>query len=107
MNRIDREKATIQQMIRLYCRRKEGNPTLCSECLELLVYAHKRLSSCKFGDAKPACQQCPVHCYAPLHRAKIREVMRYAGPRMPFFYPLAALRHLVSNWLVMRIRSSE
>ena len=44
MTRIEEEKKTVEQMIRLYCRLKEGNETLCTECSALLEYAHKRLS---------------------------------------------------------------
>lgn len=42
MNRIEREKHTVSLMIRLYCRKKEGNKNLCSECRKLEEYAHKR-----------------------------------------------------------------
>lgn len=96
MNRIEREKKTIGQMVSLYCRRKEHNRELCIDCTGLLVYAHKRLDVCKFGNAKPACQKCPVHCYSPARRIQISTVMRYAGPRMLLCYPLAAIRHLLN-----------
>ena len=52
-------------MIRLYCRRKEGNKELCPQCLELLEYARTRLSRCPFGENKTTCRLCPVHCYKP------------------------------------------
>lgn len=97
MNRIDREKVTIGLMIGLYCRRREGNKVLCPACTDLLAYAHKRLDKCRFGNAKCACKKCPVHCYAPKYRAKIREVMRYIGPRIPFFHPIATFRHLLGS----------
>ena len=38
-DRITQEKATVELMIRFYCRRKEGNDTLCPACSELLDYA--------------------------------------------------------------------
>ena len=38
MSRIEKEKQTVEQMIRLYCRKKEGNGTLCPQCRELLEY---------------------------------------------------------------------
>ena len=41
--RITQEKRTVESMIRLYCRKKEKNATLCPECEELLRYAHARL----------------------------------------------------------------
>ena len=96
MNRIEREKQTVSQMIRLYCRLKENNKELCCSCAELEAYAHKRLSACKYGNKKTACQKCPTHCYKKDMREKIREVMRFAGPRMIFHAPIAALRHLLN-----------
>ena len=82
MTRIEEEKKTVEQMIRLYCRLKEGNETLCDECSALLEYAHKRLEYCKFGEQKSTCRKCPIHCYKPVLREKMCEVMRFAGPRM-------------------------
>ena len=41
MNRIVEEKRTVEAMIRLYCRRKEGHAGLCSSCAELLDYARQ------------------------------------------------------------------
>ena len=37
MNRIEREKKTIGQMVSLYCRRKEHNRELCIDCTGLLM----------------------------------------------------------------------
>ena len=81
-------------MIRLYCRRKEGNKELCPQCLELLEYARMRLSRCPFGENKTTCRLCPVHCYKPEMKKRMQEVMRYAGPRMLLYHPTAACRHL-------------
>lgn len=30
-------------------------------------------------------------------KKRIREVMRYVGPRMIFIHPIAAIRHLISE----------
>lgn len=94
MTRIEQEKKVVEQMIRLYCRRQEGNRTLCPQCRELLAYAHARLAHCPFGNRKKTCRKCPVHCYKPEMKERMRVVMRYAGPRMLFHHPLATLRHL-------------
>ncbi len=95
--RIETEKRTLGRMIRLYCRHREGNRALCGECLALRDYALLRLDKCPFGEKKTACRDCPVHCYAPEAREKIRQVMRFSGPRMIVFHPGAALRHLFSR----------
>ena len=94
-NRISKEKATVALMIKLYCRRYERNEHLCQECTELLHYAEARLDRCKFGDDKPTCKKCPIHCYKPIMRERMRKVMRWAGPRMILYHPIEAIRHLV------------
>ena len=94
MNRIGREKHTVSWMIRLYCRKKEGNKEICSECRELEEFAHKRLSACRYGEQKTSCKKCPTHCYRKDMRERIRQVMRFAGPRMILYHPLEAVRHL-------------
>lgn len=94
--RITQEKRTVEIMIRLYCRKKEKNATLCPECEELLRYAHARLDHCPFGEKKSSCKKCPVHCYKPAMHERMREVMRFSGPRMLFYAPLEAIRHLFS-----------
>ena len=43
MRIIEREQRTAEQMIRIYCRYKEGNKELCPTCRQLLQYAHTRL----------------------------------------------------------------
>lgn len=93
--RIAEEQQVIRQMIQLYCRKKEGNETLCDSCRELLEYATQRLDRCRYGAAKPTCRKCSIHCYRPDMRVRIQAVMRWAGPRMLFHHPLAAVKHLL------------
>ena len=93
--RIAEEQQIIRQMIQLYCRKKEGNETLCDSCRELLEYATQRLDRCRYGAAKPTCRKCSIHCYRPDMRVRIQAVMRWAGPRMLFHHPLAAVKHLL------------
>jgi aldehyde:ferredoxin oxidoreductase len=95
MKRIEREKRVVARMVELYCRHKLGVADVPEEYRELVAYAHARLDRCRFGAGKPACKQCPIHCYKPVMREKIRAVMRWAGPRMLFYDPVAALRHLL------------
>ena len=97
MRRIEWEKTTVRHMIGLRCLKKHGKQGLCEERRELLIYATARLDKCKFGDGKTKCHKCPVHCYRPDMREKIREVMRFSGPRMMFYHPLEALRYILSR----------
>ncbi|MDE7027867.1 nitrous oxide-stimulated promoter family protein [uncultured Duncaniella sp.] len=93
------EKRTIKEMISLYCRKHNHScsPELCRECKELLEYAYRRLDKCPHGDDKPSCRHCKIHCYSQDMRARIRAVMRHAGPRMLLRHPLSIiswLRHI-------------
>lgn len=97
-NRIIKERQTVERMVRIYCRDHHNTrEMICAECCELMTFAHKRLELCKFGEKKPTCGKCPVHCYKPEMRAKIVNVMRYAGPRMLFEHPINALQHLFDS----------
>ena len=78
-------------------------PSLCPQCQALLDYAHQRLEHCRFGEDKPSCTRCPVHCYKPAMREQIRQVMRYSGPRMLLHDPIMAIRHL---WDFLRAKFS-
>lgn len=95
----EREKEMVSQMIALYCRGKHGSRrgTLCPECAALKTYARERAEHCPRMEVKTFCSNCPVHCYRPEMRERIRQVMRYAGPRMLFHHPAAAIRHLAET----------
>lgn len=93
LSKIQKEKIIVRRMIEIYCRRKEGNAVLCDECKALIDYAHFRLDHCRFGEAKPTCKRCPIHCYKPEMRDKIRRVMRFSGPRIFFYYPWQSILH--------------
>jgi len=95
-SRIQREKDTIRIMVELYCRKNHRTKnTLCPECSALLDYAFQRLDKCVFGNEKPACSKCKVHCYRKDMREKVRRVMRYSGPRMILVHPKAAIDHII------------
>ena len=92
-------------MIQLYCRDHHGRHGLCYECTELIDYALKRLEKCIFQESKTVCAKCPVHCYKPEMREKIKEVMRYSGPRKTFRHPLLAIFHVFDRRRKEPIRS--
>ncbi len=89
---------TIEAMFRIYCRDHHGrDSSTCDDCAPLLDYATRRLVRCVFGAAKPTCANCAVHCYTETMRVRIREVMRYAGPRMMWRHPMLALNHVLAG----------
>lgn len=99
--RLRREYRTIASMLRIWCRDHHGAQAragdLCGECTELLAYAGQRLAKCPYGEDKPTCAKCPVHCYKRAQREQVREVMRYAGPRMLWRHPVQAMLHILDK----------
>jgi hypothetical protein len=94
--RMTREAKTICAMVEIYCRDQHGGQAaLCTECAELQAYALARLDKCPFQESKSTCANCTVHCYKAEMRQRVREVMRYAGPRMVWRHPILALTHLL------------
>ena len=103
----EREKETVSLMIAIYCRKKHGGKelcagypvlhtqrkALCAGCAALDAYARARSEQCPFMESKTFCSNCKVHCYKKDMREKIREVMRFSGPRMIFRHPIMAIRH--------------
>ena len=95
--RLARERKTVRAMIEMYCADHHGSDGLCRECAELADYADRRLDLCPYGPDKPTCTNCPIHCYRPEPRERMREVMRYAGPRMFRKHPYLAVMHLIAE----------
>ncbi|SCM57789.1 putative protein YgbA [Petrimonas mucosa] len=81
-------------MIAIYCRANHNQASqLCEECINLRDYASRRLENCPFGEDKPTCAACSIHCYKNEMRLKIKEVMRFSGPRMIYHNPIDAIIH--------------
>ena len=78
----EKEKKLIPVMIKKYChgKHKAKGEELCEECRQLTEYALFRF--------------CKIHCYKPDMREKIKDVMKWAGPRMIFTHPVFAFKHV-------------
>jgi hypothetical protein len=81
-------------MVEMYCRHHHRGDRLCDDCSALVDYADHKLELCPYGPEKPTCDNCPIHCYRPEPREKMREVMRFSGPRMLKSHPYLAIRHI-------------
>lgn len=97
-----KEQYVVKEMIRLYCRKNyEGyekkTGKMCPVCQELSDYAELRSEKCPFMEKKTFCSNCRVHCYKPEMREKIRQVMRFSGPRMLLCHPVMAIWHVVCS----------
>lgn len=92
-------------MIDIYCRSRHGKKDfLCRDCEQLRDYAYLRIGNCPFMEEKSFCSSCRVHCYSGGMRDKIREVMRFSGPRLMFRRPGVVFRHLISSFKDKRSR---
>jgi hypothetical protein len=97
---LAREKLTMRKMIGIYCAGHHDSSAgvLCAMCQEFHNYAMLRLKKCPYGDEKPTCANCPIHCYKPARREQAREIMRYAGPRMLLRHPILAITHQLDGF---------
>lgn len=97
MNRsVQREMRTIEAMIRIYCRHHH-HQDLCKECGVVLTYSYARIEKCLFGPEKPACNKCTVHCYSPVMREKVKEIMHFSGPKLIYKHPVMVLYHFLKG----------
>jgi hypothetical protein len=101
--RLKREHRTMQCMVEIYCRDHHGGDhgsgvaSPCDECRGFLDYAEQRLEKCPYGEKKPTCARCPIHCYKRAQREQAKVIMRYAGPRMTLRHPWLSLTHLLDK----------
>jgi len=102
--RLARERLTMYRMIGIYCSAHHDSSwnILCAECQEFQDYTELRLQKCPYGEDKPTCANCPVHCYKPARKVQVTEIMRYAGPRMLFRHPLLAIAHKLDGFRKVR-----
>lgn len=92
--RREMEKESMSHMIKIYCRGNHHTKgELCPDCIKFQEYAWKRTDKCPFIKTKTFCSACKVHCYSGEMRRYVKEVMKYAGPRMLFHHPILAILH--------------
>ena len=95
---LAKEFKTIVAMTHIYCRDHHGTLSgLCEDCREFTDFAEYRLVKCPYGQIKPTCKHCPVHCYRKDMKELARTIMVYSGPRMLLKHPILAIRHLLHD----------
>ena len=96
-DRMQREKHTVELMIKIFCKSHNGNNSLCYDCKQLLEQVHGRIENCRYGLNKPNCSKCDIYCYSADMRKRIKVVMKYSGPRMLLQHPVLTLLHLMDG----------
>jgi len=95
---MESEWRTIKVMVELYCRdHHDCKSPPCAACRELIEYAIARVKQCPLKEQRTTCGKCEIHCYKPVMKKQIKEVMRYAGPRMLKAHPLLAAKHILKG----------
>jgi hypothetical protein len=95
--RLQRERKTIAAMFQIYCRQHHaGGGILCAACQADLDYCLHRIDKCPYGEAKPACKNCVTHCYSSKMQERVKQIMRFAGPKMIWRHPLLAMWHMLA-----------
>lgn len=87
-NRLDIEKRTITEMMKLFCRKQHYKSDLCPDCEILLDYAYQRLDHCPFGAEKPVCGSCFIKCYNKKSAEQMRMVMLSTRRAMLIYHPI-------------------
>lgn len=87
----------VTWMVHYFCKKKHHNKGLCSNCSALLEYAESRINNCPIKDKKTVCSNCKIHCYRPEMRQKIKDVMRFSGPRLLLFKPVWGFEYLIKK----------
>ena len=88
--KIEREKEVVGLMIHLYCQHHDDINEQ-----EMMEYAIQRIEKCPMMETKTFCSQCQIHCYRKDMKENIKKVMRYSGPRMMFYHPILAMKHML------------
>ena len=95
----NKEKNVISCMVAIYCQgHHNSRKELCENCLELMKYIDNRLDKCPFGNKKTFCSNCSLHCYNKEMMVKVKDVMRYSGPRMILYHPVVAFQHCYQSY---------
>lgn len=94
---IDKDRRTLEAMGRIFCSAHhdctKDAAGLCPECRATVDATLERAAACPFGH-EGNCQDCAVRCQRGEARDRIREIMRYAAPRMTLRHPFMTLDYL-------------
>ena len=96
--RVERDRRTLAAIGSIYC--KGNHPSaqrdetgMCPECRAVIEATAQRAEACPFGH-EGNCQDCSVRCQRGEAQVRIKQIMRYAAPRMAFRHPLMTLEYL-------------
>ena len=96
-SRTENDRRVLEAMGRKFCKAhhsgKKDPCGLCPSCRETVEATLARTAICPHGH-EGNCQDCTTHCQRGEARERIREIMRYAAPRMVRRHPLMTAEYL-------------
>lgn len=97
-DQIDKDRRTLEAIGRIYCSAHHAHESkddagLCPACRETVDTTLARTVACPYGH-EGNCQDCDIHCQRGDAQRRVREMMRYAAPRMAFRHPLMTAEYL-------------
>ena len=94
---LEKDRSTLEAMGRIFCKAHHTSPKdasgLCASCRQTVDATLARTESCPYGHVGN-CEDCGIHCQRGEARDRIREIMRYAAPRMTLRHPLMTFDYL-------------
>ena len=102
----EQDKLTLEAIGRIYCKAhhstaEKDTAGLCAECRETINNALARTERCPYGHSGN-CQDCDIKCNRGEQQIRIKEIMRYAAPRMFVTHPVMA-----ANYVRKKLRSKR
>ncbi len=96
-NRTVKDRKVLEAMGCVFCKAHHSGEKdacgLCPSCRATVEATLARTAVCPF-DHEGNCQDCAIHCQRGEAQERIREIMRYAAPRMALRHPLMAAEYL-------------
>lgn len=98
MDNIEKDRRTLEAIGRIYC---QGNHAscekdasgMCPECRAAIEQTLARTEVCPHNH-EGNCQDCTTPCHRGEAKQQIKNIMRYAAPRMIFRHPFMTLEYL-------------
>ena len=95
--RVAKDRKVLEAIGCIFCKAhhsgEKDSRGLCPSCRETIETTLMRAAACPYGH-ESNCQDCTTHCQRGEAQERIREIMRYASPRMALRHPFMTAEYL-------------
>ena len=97
-SKTNKDLKTLEAMARIYCSKWHAASAkdaagVCEECRTAVEATFNRADACPYDHAHN-CQDCTTKCQRGENQERIKQIMRYAAPRMIYRHPLMTFEYL-------------